>query len=136
MDEVFLPAAIVDELVSHCRSVYPEEGCGLIAFSDSPGLSFRTLPMTNLLHSPVRYQMDPREQFDAIKTMRKEGRALWGIYHSHPMSEPYPSPTDVRLAFYSDCYYLIAGLASDPPTVRCFTIREGRIEEKRLKSLL
>lgn len=134
MEEIPLSAAIIGDLLAHCRSVYPEEGCGLIV-SDASGDPVKMIPMANALHSPVRYQMDPRQQFDVMKRLRTEGMAVWAIFHSHPMSEPYPSPTDLRLAFHSECFYIIAGLATNPPVVRCFAISDGQIDEKRLQSI-
>jgi proteasome lid subunit RPN8/RPN11 len=133
MEEVELSKALLGEILAHCRSVYPEEACGIIAALPSEGPS-EVIPITNALHSPVRYQMDTREQFDAMKRLRREGMELWAIFHSHPMSEPYPSPTDLRLAFYPECYYLIAGLSADPPALRCFTIADGKVGERQIKT--
>ena len=130
--EVRLPFALAGELLNHCQSVRPEEACGLVA-ADSKGEPVAIIPVTNALHSPVRYQMETREQFDAMKRLRREGWSLWAIFHSHPHSEPAPSPTDIRLAFYPDCLYLIAGLGTDPPMIRCFTIVDGKVWESPLR---
>ncbi|MEC4683630.1 MAG: M67 family metallopeptidase [Nitrospirota bacterium] len=132
MEEIFLPRYLAEDLLIHCRSVFPEEACGLVGSAPS-GHPSLIIPITNSLHSPVRYQMDTREQFDGMKRLRKEGLILWAIFHSHPMSEAYPSPTDLRLAFYPDCYYLIAGLSTDPPSIRCYSMIDGNIDEHRLK---
>ncbi len=130
--EILLPASLSEEILVHCLSVRPEEGCGLVA-ADSSGRAVAVLPITNALHSPVRYQMETREQFDAMKRLRREGWSLWAIFHSHPHSEPAPSPTDIRLAFYPDCLYIIAGLGTDPPILRCFSIVDGKISEHILR---
>jgi proteasome lid subunit RPN8/RPN11 len=61
------------------------------------------------------------------------GLDLGAIYHSHTRTEPYPSQTDVNLAFYPDALYVIVGLGSDAPTVRAFTIRDGEVREARLE---
>ena len=37
-----------------------EEACGLVAGVDQT--SFEVFPVTNILHSPVRYRMDPEQQ--------------------------------------------------------------------------
>ncbi len=125
---VLFPKKLYSEIISHARSVYPEECCGLVA-SDESGGPVRVIPMTNTLHSPVRYQMDPKEQFSVGKALRKEGLALWGIYHSHPMSDPVPSVVDIRMATYPDLFYLLTSLTTDPPPLRLFTIREGSVRE-------
>jgi proteasome lid subunit RPN8/RPN11 len=60
------------------------------------------------------------------------GLDLGAIYHSHTRSAPYPSQTDINLAFYPESLYVIVGLASSEPDVRAFTIRDGRVAEAQL----
>jgi len=60
------------------------------------------------------------------------GLDLGAIYHSHTRSEPYPSQTDINLAFYPESLYVIVGLAGSEPDVRAFTIRDGRVTEAEL----
>lgn len=125
---VFFSRALYQSIVDHARSVHPEECCGLVA-SDQTGHPARVIPMTNILHSPVRYQMDPREQFSVGKAIRLEGMAIWGIYHSHPLSEPYPSVVDVNLAYYPDVFYLLTSQVTTPPALRIFQIQNGKVME-------
>jgi proteasome lid subunit RPN8/RPN11 len=61
------------------------------------------------------------------------GLDLGAIYHSHTRTEPYPSQTDINLAFYPDALYVIVGLAGDEPEVRAFTIREGQVADAQLE---
>lgn len=119
---------LYQSIVEHAFSVHPEECCGLIA-ADRTGNPVRVIPMTNILHSPVRYQMDPKEQFSVGKKLRMEGLLLWGIYHSHPISEPYPSVVDVNMAYYPDLFYLLTSPITTPPELRAFHINDGRIAE-------
>jgi len=52
------------------------------------------------------------------------------IYHSHPTSPPYPSQTDLELAFYPEALYLIVSLVEPRhPVVRAFRIQEGESRE-------
>ncbi len=57
---------------------------------------------------------------------------LGAIYHSHTRTEPYPSQTDINLAFYPEALYVIVGLAGDEPDVRAYTIRDGRVGDAEL----
>lgn len=125
------PRSLYEEIVAHARSVFPEECCGLVA-GDRNGRPVRVIPMENSLHSPVRYQMEPREQFQVQKSLRSEGLEMWAIYHSHPVTEPVPSATDIRLAFYPDLIYLLTSLKDIPPLLRSFRIRDGHVEEAPL----
>ncbi|MBI2874336.1 MAG: M67 family metallopeptidase [Firmicutes bacterium] len=88
-----------------------------------------SIRMTNTDRSERTYMMDPAEQFQAFKEMRKRKEDLVGIYHSHPASPAYPSPTDVRLAYYPDAVYLIVSLSGREPEARAFRIRDERITE-------
>jgi proteasome lid subunit RPN8/RPN11 len=91
--------------------------------------------MMNASGSPLRYSLDPKEQFAAYKTLDDNGWELAGVFHSHTHTEAYPSPTDVRMAS-EDVPYVIVSLATDPPSIRAFRIKkanwtdtEGEIEE-------
>ena len=45
------------------------------------------------------------------------------VYHSHPRSsDPAPSETDVRLAYYPAAVYFIVGLGGEEPCLRAFRI--------------
>ena len=57
---------------------------------------------------------------------------LGAIYHSHTRSAPYPSQTDINLAFYPDAAYVIVGLADGDAYVRAFRIRDCEVAEAEL----
>ena len=57
--------------------------------------------------------------------MRLRDEQLLAIYHSHPRAtEPVPSDTDIRLAYYPAAVYLIVGLGGPEPIMRAFRISE------------
>jgi proteasome lid subunit RPN8/RPN11 len=58
---------------------------------------------------------------------------LGAIYHSHTRSEPYPSQTDINLAFYPDSLYVIIGLAAGEPEVKAYEIRDGKVQAAELQ---
>src|SRR3989337_2239775 len=95
-----LSSALFDRMISHCRSAYPNEACGIL--TGKGGTAEKLYEMTNVESSPVSYFMDPEEQFRAIKEMRKDGHVMLAIYHSHPHAPAYPSGKDIRLASYPD----------------------------------
>ena len=108
-------------MVDHLRLDQPNEGCGLLA--GEGGTVTKVLRMSNAAASPVRYALDPDEQFAAYKLLDEQGLALTGVFHSHTRTEAYPSPTDVRLAS-EDVPYVIVSLAVDPPVIRAFRIQK------------
>jgi proteasome lid subunit RPN8/RPN11 len=110
-----------DEIVAHCRRVYPKEACGILA--GKQGTVTQAYPMRNVEDSPVGYAMDPREQLQVEKQMRAWGQQMLGIYHSHTASAAYPSPVDVRLAISPDLSYVLISLKDEKrPELKSYRI--------------
>jgi proteasome lid subunit RPN8/RPN11 len=108
----------------------PEEACGLLA-----GLENQVnivLPITNELHSPVRYRMAAREQLEAFEKIDQAGLELIGIYHSHPNGPNGLSATDIAEAFYPEALYLIWSAQDGVWSCRAFRIQDGRVQEVSL----
>jgi proteasome lid subunit RPN8/RPN11 len=82
----------------HVARLAPEEACGLL--SGKEGRVEAAIPVTNELHSPVRFRMDPREQLHAFHRIEHDGTDLLAIYHSHPQGPGRPSPTDLDEFYY------------------------------------
>jgi proteasome lid subunit RPN8/RPN11 len=122
---VLIARDLYDELVAHARAEAPNECCGMIAARD--GRAVRVHRAANAAASPLRYEIDPREQFDILTAIEDDGLELGAIYHSHTRSDPVPSQTDVNLAFYPDSLYLIVGVGNAEPDVRAWTIRDGQV---------
>jgi proteasome lid subunit RPN8/RPN11 len=114
--------ALADEMVAHCEEGWPNEACGILGVDD--GTVVKVFKMTNAAGSPVRYALDPREQFAVYRKLEEEGWELGGVFHSHTHTEAYPSPTDVRLAS-EDVPYLIVSLAESPADIRAFRITKA-----------
>ncbi len=112
-------------IISHAREVSPHECCGLIG---GLGNKAQTIYRTrNVAGEPlVAYEAAPEELFAAQRAMRQRGEELIAIYHSHPRSsDPQPSATDVRLAYYPAAVYLIVGFRNSEPCVRAFRLIES-----------
>jgi [CysO sulfur-carrier protein]-S-L-cysteine hydrolase len=119
-----------EEMVEHVRSEAPDEACGMIASRD--GEAVKLYRATNAAHSPLRYEIDGAEQYRIQMEIDDSDLELGAIYHSHTRTEPYPSQTDINLAFYPEALYVIVGLAGETPDVRAFTIRDGRVADADL----
>jgi proteasome lid subunit RPN8/RPN11 len=78
--------------------------------------------------------MDPADQHRILSGMEDAGLELGAIYHSHTRSAPYPSQTDINLAFYPESLYVIVGVKDpDAPEVRAFRIEDGQVSEAQLE---
>ena len=118
-------------MIAHARETAPEECCGLIGgISETQALTLYRL--RNVTPNPESgYEAAPEDLFSAQRQMRERGEELIAIYHSHPRSEPKPSETDARLAYYPQAVYFIISLAGPEPVMRAFRIfeREQRWHE-------
>ena len=121
----------LETIFAHARETEPDECCGLIGGADQRAQTI--YPLKNVSpNSAVAYEAAPEELFAAQRQMRERGEQLLAIYHSHPRStDPHPSETDVRLAYYPAATYLIIGLGGPQPSLRAFCIseREQRWEQ-------
>jgi [CysO sulfur-carrier protein]-S-L-cysteine hydrolase len=131
--ELKMSRSLADEMVAHLVEERPNEGCGLLA--GTRGTVSKVIRMTNAAGSPVRYALDPNEQFAAYRLIEEGSIELAGVFHSHTHTEAYPSPTDVKFAS-EDVPYVIVSLAREPADIRAFRIvkeswdaEEGEIVE-------
>ena len=123
-----LPPALRDEIVAHAREQAPNECCGLLAGQGNAAA--RVIRCRNVHDTPVtRYRIDPREQLDAFRDMAQRDEELVGIYHSHPASQPYPSPTDRAEAHYPEARYVLVSLRTGEPELHAYRISDGFVRE-------
>jgi proteasome lid subunit RPN8/RPN11 len=127
-----------------------EEICGLIGATE--GVPDALHRIDNVADeeqgrgSPYRYKMHPMQMYRAMTGIEDAGGTLFAIYHSHIASPAYPSPTDVRMAFfppgeidqepsYPETFYILVSLEDETaPDVRAYHIRRGGvIEEERVE---
>jgi [CysO sulfur-carrier protein]-S-L-cysteine hydrolase len=129
---VDLPADIEQAMLAWSHACHPEEACGLLAGIPGGGLRM-AYPLTNALHSPDRYTIEPTEHFGALQHAERQGWELVGAFHSHPHGGAEPSATDVRLAGEPDWLYVVVGMEEvRRPVVRAFHIRSGTVTEVEL----
>ncbi len=125
--QLVIPRHLVNEIISHCREVYPNEACGILAGKGR--IVQKVYKMINIENSGVSYMMEPGEQFVVMKDIRKQGLEMAAIYHSHPHADAFPSVKDISLAFYSDSLYVVVSLIYEKPVIKAFEIRAGIVRE-------
>jgi proteasome lid subunit RPN8/RPN11 len=146
-----ISAELLDELVAHALEDPGNEVCGVVAVEDAgtdeaqsaPGegeggghaRAVRVLRATNIHHSPLKFEIDPKELLALYLGIEAEGQALGAIYHSHVRSRPYPSQTDINFAAsWPGVEWIIVGLAAGAePEVRSYLIEDGKVREVPLE---
>ena len=123
---------MVDAVVAHARRDHPDECCGIIAGRD--GAATRVIPMTNAERSPTGFVFDPQEQLRVWRGLDDADEDLLVVYHSHTMTEAYPSRTDVRWSANTPGTSWLLVSTRDPATeeIRSFRIDDGVVAEEEL----
>lgn len=123
---------LVEEMVAHAREDLPNECCGMVGGRD--GVATSVVRVENSAASPLRYEMDPQGQYDALKSIEDAGDELLAIYHSHTKSAAYPSQTDVNQAVaWPEQVYVIVSLAdADAPDVKAYLLNDMKIADVEL----
>lgn len=104
-----IPWAKVEEILSHARSGYPFEVCGvLLGRNGEKGMELarssarveKVVPVVNReTEAPrVRYQIAPEDLIRIQREGRLGGQEILGYYHSHPDHPSRPSETDRHIA--------------------------------------
>src|SRR6266542_1888427 len=119
------------EIFDHCLADRPNEACGLLA---GRGERVEKIYLArNKEQSPVRYEVDPKDLIRIFHDIDDSDLELVAIFHSHVFTQPYPSQTDVRLAYYPDAAYLLVSLANErEPVIKAYSIADGKIDEIEL----
>lgn len=124
--------SLVDQMVAHALEDLPNECCGMVGGSD--GEANVVIPVANAAASPLRFEMDPQGQYDALKQIEEGGGELLAIYHSHTKSAAYPSQTDVNQAVsWPDAIWVIVSLEdADAPDVKGYWLEDLKIADAEL----
>jgi [CysO sulfur-carrier protein]-S-L-cysteine hydrolase len=126
--------ALLDEVIAHARAEAPNECVGMVASRDGEAVAVHRA--ANKAASPLRYEIDGMEQYRIQTAIEDAGMELGAIYHSHTRSAPYPSQTDINLAFYPESLYVIVGVKDrDAPEVKAYRIVKGQVSEAELEVL-
>lgn len=123
---------LIDEMVAHARADLPNECCGMVGGRD--GAATSVIRVENAAASPLRFEMDPQGQYNALKEIEEDGGELLAIYHSHTKSAAYPSQTDVNQAVnWPDAIYVIVSLQdADAPDVKAYWLKDLGIADAEL----
>lgn len=127
-----LPQAMIDEVVAHARRDHPDECCGVIA--GKGGAATRLFAMQNAERSPTGFTFDSAEWLTVYRAIDDADEDLLVVYHSHTMTEAYPSRTDVRWSVNTPgTSWLLVSTRSDDLEVRSFRIEDGVVGEEELR---
>jgi proteasome lid subunit RPN8/RPN11 len=126
---IVMSTAVRQAVVAHARDERPLECCGFLV-GDKSMVRFAAR-MENVAASATRFRVDDRAHIELRRALRpfKPPLEIVGVYHSHPVGGPFPSPTDLDEAMYPDWAYVVVGLGGVRPAIRAFHVRQGAARE-------
>lgn len=133
---IYLPNVFYDKILETALNGKPEEICGLIGGTKNGDVREvkEIYVLENIDHSNEHFSMNPLDQFQAVKDMRKKGIIPLGNFHSHPESPSRPSEEDKRLAYDREASYLIISIMNeDTPVLKSFRIVDNVSTEEEIK---
>jgi proteasome lid subunit RPN8/RPN11 len=124
---------MVDAIVAHARRDHPDECCGVVAGRD--GTATRMFQLENAERSPTGFTFDSAEWLRVYRDIDDADEDLLVVYHSHTMTEAYPSRTDVRWSVNTpgSSWLLVSTREPDTDEVRSYRISpDGVVTEEEL----
>ncbi|MFE3460187.1 Mov34/MPN/PAD-1 family protein [Nocardiopsis aegyptia] len=123
--------SIYDKIVAHARRDHPDEACGIVAGPEGSDRPERFVEMMNAARSPTFYEFDSTEYKQVYDQMWDRDEDFVVIYHSHTMTEAYPSRTDITYAQWPQAHYvLVSTRESDTVEFRSYRIIDGEVTEE------
>ena len=127
-----IPQAMVDAIVAHARRDHPDECCGVVSGRD--GVAARLFEMENAERSPTGFVFDPAEWLRVYRDIDDSDEEFLVVYHSHTMTEAYPSRSDVTWSRETEFgHWLLVSTRADDDEVRSYTIADGVVTEEEVR---
>ncbi len=87
-------------MLRHASACYPRECCGILlgAIAEDDTRTVTTaVPCANAYQGDQsdRFELDPKDQFEAQRLARTQNLEVLGFFHSHPDCDAYFSATDL-----------------------------------------
>lgn len=120
VQKMWLPNSCWQLMYEHVSGNLGEEACGFVGGSAQRARV--VIRITNQLHSPVAFFMQPQEQIQAMHRLRERHLKMLAIYHSHLHGPPFPSITDIQKFSYPGVLSLIWTPEGNSWQVRAFSM--------------
>jgi proteasome lid subunit RPN8/RPN11 len=130
-----LTAGELAAIREHALAAYPEECCGLLLGETAEEREEVTavVPVENRHAVPRRgFELGSDAVACALAQERRGGRAMLGVYHSHPDGASVPSRRDEREAWPGWSYLIVPvaeGACGEPRSFRRETAEGPLVEE-------
>jgi len=125
---ISIPRTLANRLLTLAQLSPDAEICGLISIQ--AGSRYQVYPIDNIAtDKSCIFEMQPKQQIDAFKTIREKQQELFAVFHSHPHSAAIPSNKDINEAAYDSALNIIISLSTRGVLdMRGYFYRNGRVK--------
>ena len=116
-----------EQIFAHSKRDLPNIACGILGGVGETVM--QVYETTNSEASRFSYSVAPTDLLRVYRELEAKGWTVVSIYSSKPDGEGHPSPADVRMAKWPKGFYAYIAFDSGEPSLRAFTIVEGRVVE-------
>jgi proteasome lid subunit RPN8/RPN11 len=120
-------------LEAEVHEKHPLEACGILFgnIHRQEIIAKRITLTQNVLKSTTRFEIDPKEFYDAFTKAEKEGLAFLGFFHSHP-AQASPSSIDLHfMQLWTSAVWLIFSITENK--FAAFQLRKNKIHALPLR---
>jgi proteasome lid subunit RPN8/RPN11 len=120
-----ISSKLLKRLTQYCMSHLPNEACG--AFfgdleQDHIVIQYFT-PIANIANEPgIQFEFDRAALLELLYPSQESQSPWIGIFHSHPLSAPYPSDQDILTQWHLPVYGIISFAPSEQPMIKFYEI--------------
>ena len=108
---ISIPRTLANRLLTLAQLSPEAEICGLISIQADG--KYHVYPIDNIAtDKSCIFEMEPKQQIDAFKTIREKHEELFAVFHSHPHSAAIPSNKDIDEATYDSALNIIISLST------------------------
>ena len=121
-------------MLGHAYDGLPDEACGLLVGRPRTGQVVRFEATENDARSSKLYTIPPMAHLKIERAAEADGLEVIGVMHSHTHTDPYPSPTDVAQAEFTDpaWHFVIVSLRDEAPMLRSYLLADATIVEEQV----
>ena len=121
-------------MLGHAYDGLPDEACGLLVGRPRTSQVVRFEATENDARSSKLYTIPPMAHLKIERAAEADGLEVIGVMHSHTHTAPYPSPTDVAQAEFTDpaWHFVIVSLRDEAPMLRSYLLADATIVEEQV----
>jgi len=120
-DQIMFSTSCYEDMLNHCRSSLPYEGCGIL--SGVNNFICSNWKLKNEVRSDRHFFVGKKTVSETLQKIKEKKETVLAIYHSHPTTAPIPSYADLKNHPDKKIKMIIISFKRKVPNVKCYTVK-------------